>query len=589
MQHLNEDMLIKYLFGLADAGSEHIIAAHLSDCDTCSSNLEQVKRRFAALDLLAGEITASDETIALAIDNAKKPPVTGFKPFAVPLWLTAAAAVIVVASLLFITNLNDKTPPAGRIAKNQFAPGEAFSPEGITVGGLMSAVSPSAEKTAIDDKPPFAPASAIELVVLPRRDNVQLTIYNSADLTLVRERRNLTMKRGWNWLQFMWANTLIDPTSLTLEPLARKEKIDVQQLVYPARLKDIGRWLIRSEVDGQVPFEITYFTSGLTWRAFYMGTLSADDRTMHLAGFVRVDNNSGEDYEDAQTRLIVGQVHILDQIAQLAGRQYPYDRPGMEIFTRRAFDTVDRSEPLLEKGLRSNEWFDAAVSDKKKDIAKEGLSEYFLYTIEGTETIPNTWAKRLPSFEADDIGVESLYKYDETRWGGETIRFISFANDIDHKLGVTPIPDGSVKIYGRADSDGYLSYVGGTSFKYIPVNEEVELDLGAARGVKVEPVLMDSATANYEFDKDNNISGWDEISKWKLDVRNSRDIPVKVEITRTFDTTYWTLVTDENGYTYKKYDATSGRFELELAPQTKKTIEYTLTTYRGTRQEKVSL
>jgi hypothetical protein len=589
MQHLNEDMLIKYLFGLADAGSEHIIAAHLSDCDTCSSNLEQVKRRFAALDLLAGEITASDETIALAIDNAKKPPVTGFKPFAVPLWLTAAAAVIVVASLLFITSTNNKKTPAGGVAKNQFAPGEAFSPEGITVGGLMSAVSPSAEKTAIDDKPPFAPASAIELVVLPRRDNVQLTIYNSADLTLVRERRNLTMKRGWNWLQFMWANTLIDPTSLTLEPLARKEKIDVQQLVYPARLKDIGRWLIRSEVDGQVPFEITYFTSGLTWRAFYMGTLSADDRTMHLAGFVRVDNNSGEDYEDAQTRLIVGQVHILDQIAQLAGRQYPYDRPGMEIFTRRAFDTVDRSEPLLEKGLRSNEWFDAAVSDKKKDIAKEGLSEYFLYTIEGTETIPNTWAKRLPSFEADDIGVESLYKYDETRWGGETIRFISFANDIDHKLGVTPIPDGSVKIYGRADSDGYLSYVGGTSFKYIPVNEEVELDLGAARGVKVEPVLMDSATANYEFDKDNNISGWDEISKWKLDVRNSRDIPVKVEITRTFDTTYWTLVTDENGYTYKKYDATSGRFELELAPQTKKTIEYTLTTYRGTRQEKVSL
>ncbi|NIS79893.1 MAG: hypothetical protein GTO14_06750, partial [Anaerolineales bacterium] len=46
---------------------------------------------------------------------------------------------------------------------------------------------------AIADKPPFAPASAIELVVLPRRDKVQLTIYNSADLTLVRERRNLTL------------------------------------------------------------------------------------------------------------------------------------------------------------------------------------------------------------------------------------------------------------------------------------------------------------------------------------------------------------------------------------------------------------
>jgi hypothetical protein len=41
-----------------------------------------------------------------------------------------------------------------------------------------------------------------------------------------------------------------------------------------------------------------------------------------------VTNNSGEDYENAQVRLIVGQVHILDQIADLARRQYPYGRPG---------------------------------------------------------------------------------------------------------------------------------------------------------------------------------------------------------------------------------------------------------------------
>jgi hypothetical protein len=74
------------------------------------------------------------------------------------------------------------------------------------------------------EEPPFAPASAIELVTLPRRDNVQLTIYNSADLTLVRERRNLTLKQGWNWLQLMWANTLIDPTSLSLEPAAHGDK-----------------------------------------------------------------------------------------------------------------------------------------------------------------------------------------------------------------------------------------------------------------------------------------------------------------------------------------------------------------------------
>ena len=93
-------------------------------------------------------------------------------------------------------------------------------------------------------------------------------------------------------------------------------------------MKNLGLWNIQSEVSGQVPVEITYLTSGLTWRAFYMGTLAQDEKTMRLQGYVRVTNNSGEDYENAQTRLIVGKVHILDQIAELARREYPYGRPG---------------------------------------------------------------------------------------------------------------------------------------------------------------------------------------------------------------------------------------------------------------------
>ncbi|MCC6465519.1 MAG: hypothetical protein IT463_09295, partial [Planctomycetes bacterium] len=39
-----------------------------------------------------------------------------------------------------------------------------------------------------------------ELVTLPKRDSVQLTIYNSEDLTLVRERRTLSFKAGANRL-----------------------------------------------------------------------------------------------------------------------------------------------------------------------------------------------------------------------------------------------------------------------------------------------------------------------------------------------------------------------------------------------------
>src|SRR5216110_2949798 len=60
-----------------------------------------------------------------------------------------------------------------------------------------------------------ATASArINVVTLPGRDSVQLTIYNSVDLTLVKETRVLTFRKGVNRLEFSWANTLIDPTSV---------------------------------------------------------------------------------------------------------------------------------------------------------------------------------------------------------------------------------------------------------------------------------------------------------------------------------------------------------------------------------------
>ena len=440
-------------------------------------------------------------------------------------------------------------------------------------------------KAQVPDKPPFAPASAIELVVLPRRDNVQITIYNSADLTLVRERRNLTLKKGWNWLQFMWANTLIDPTSLSLQPLSRADKIDIQQLVFPARLKDIGRWLIRSEVAGQVPFEITYFTSGLNWRAFYMGTMSADERSMQLQGYVRVANNSGEDYEDAQTRLIVGQVHQLDQIAALAKRKYPYGRPGEQRLISRDRGGSGGGGPGLNKIPWHAGYF---LGDKleRKEIKKEGLSEYFLYTIEGTETIPDKWGKRLLSFDVDDIAIKSLYKYDEQRWGNQTIRYVSFANDQEHNLGQTPIPNGSVRIYSQADADGHLSYTGSTAVKYIPVNEEIELNLGPARLVSVEPVLMNSSTDNYVFDNDRNIAGWDEKRSWKVEITNTRQLPVEIEITRGFGTAYWTLQLDDGqDVSYTQHDVSHARFKVELAPRSKRAFTYTVTTYHGRREE----
>ncbi len=183
---------------------------------------------------------------------------------------------------------------------------------------------------------------------------------------------------------------------------------------------------------------------------FYMGTLTQDEKTMRLQGYVRLTNNSGEDYENAQTRLIVGKVHILDEIAELARRQYPYGRPGEVV-------PLEGEEPpgisgRMRMAKRSMMVAAPASSEfayRPKQIIKEGLSEYFLYTIEGTETVSNGWSKRLQSFDIADVPVINLYKYEEERYGPSVLRFLSFKNDKKHKLGQTPIPGGDIKSLSR--------------------------------------------------------------------------------------------------------------------------------------------
>src|SRR5439155_1392760 len=130
----------------------------------------------------------------------------------------------------------------------------------------------------------------INVVTLPGRDSVQLTIYNSADLTMVKETRFLTFRKGLNKLEFSWANTLIDPTSVEFRALTHANQVDVLDVSFPPRVTNTLEWRINSEFAGEVQVEIRYFTSGINWAADYVAEAEKAEKLMELAGSVRVTN-----------------------------------------------------------------------------------------------------------------------------------------------------------------------------------------------------------------------------------------------------------------------------------------------------------
>ena len=187
----------------------------------------------------------------------------------------------------------------------------------------------------------------------------------------------------------------------------------------------------------------------------------------------------------------------------------------------------------------------------------------------------------------EGITLKSLYKYDDDRYGKTPVRFVSFVNDDEHELGETPLPNGAMKIYRHTNADHNLSYVGGADVKYIPVNEDVELNLGPARLVKVAPVLMSKSTENITFNDKGNVNGWDEIEEYKVTVTNTREIPIDMEITWNMGTVSWELDMDDKSVAvkYKKHDSKRARFTMTVKPRSEISFTNTITKYREKRQE----
>jgi hypothetical protein len=425
---------------------------------------------------------------------------------------------------------------------------------------------------------PIGAHARINVVTLPGRDTVQLTIYNSADLTMVKETRHLTFRKGLNKLEFSWANTLIDPTSVEFRALTHADAVEVLDVSFPPRVTNTLEWRLNSEVAGEVVCEIRYFTSRITWAADYVAEATTDEKRMALAGSVRVTNNSGEDYENAQVRLVVGVIRLVEEIAQLArqndfkGKDRDLGRVRREMFANEV-DKLDSSGFAFGGG---------GERLAPADITKESLSEYFLYTVAGRDTIPTGWAKRLPSFAAADVPVMSYYKFEKERWDDAVIRHYKFKNDQENKLGNEPLPDGAVKAFRVVSADRLYQFVGATNVKYIPVGEEVEMELGPDREVTVEPKLMNWVKDQIQFDEWGNVAGWTIRETWQLELQNSKEIDVVLDLRRNF-TGDWDLKTDTK---FEVVDAMKVKFVFPLAPREKRTFSYEVTTRYGTNAKR---
>src|SRR5262249_36578589 len=178
------------------------------------------------------------------------------------------------------------------------------------------------------------------------------------------------------------------------------------------------------------------------------------------------------------------------------------------------------------------------------------LSEYFIYTIEGTETIQNGWSKRMRSLDAAAVPVKIQYRYRPAEYGEQLVRMCLLVNNKESKLGTSPLPDGVVRVFRENGRDG-LSYLTQQSIKYVPIGDKIELNLGPDPEVIFEWIKLrthrsdiwfqvNGANVFHKLDEQGFVAepnmtvvGWDDHELYTQRIRNYTAKPIEVEIRRT--------------------------------------------------------
>lgn len=298
-------------------------------------------------------------------------------------------------------------------------------------------------------------------------------------------------------------------------------------------------WLLENGRPNQ-ELEVTYLTGGMSWRADYVLTLDRNDSQFDIAGWVTLANQSGATYENAELKVVAGEVNrVIDHMPKAAMMR-------MEM----AADAMVAGAPPM---------------------VQESFAEYHLYTLPRRTTIRQNQTKQVSLLTANGVSCEKVYEfrgqahYFHSRQGPISDQraevFLRFKNEEDNQLGV-PLPKGIVRIY-QEDSSGALQFAGEDNINHTPRNEEVRIKMGNAFDVVGERIHKE----------------WRELgartfeSTFEIQIRNRKEEAIAVQIVEPIPGD-WTILNSTHPHTKK--DAFTAVFEVPVGADEEVTVTYTV-------------
>jgi len=319
-------------------------------------------------------------------------------------------------------------------------------------------------------------------------------------------------------------------------------------------LKPALNWRLRTDRSGSFNAELSYISGGMMWNADYNLVAQEKGDKVDLIGWVTFDNQSGRSFDNAQIKLMAGDVNKLEDNNGNVRREYAAKAMAM----------------------------DAAMAPV---TTEKSFDEFHLYTLNVPVNLRDHETKQVEFIHATNVKSERIYVYDGLDatqyygWNEEMIRnngeygtktnkkvwvMQEFKNSELNGLGI-PLPKGHLRFYKR-DDDGRLEFTGENQIDHTPKDETVRVYTGNAFDLVGERKRM-----NYKID--TNLHTIDETFEIRLRNHKKTEAEFRV-VEHMYRYANWNITV--SNYKSTKPDARTAEYRVTVPADGERVINYTV-------------
>lgn len=313
-------------------------------------------------------------------------------------------------------------------------------------------------------------------------------------------------------------------------------------------LKPTLHWVLQTSRSGRLEAELGYVTTGMRWEADYNLISPGDSDDVDVIGWITMENQTGKTFEDAQIKLMAGDVsRIRPEVMGLMG--------GMG-------------------GMRA--------AGAAEAVSEKAFEEYHLYTLARPTTLHDRETKQVEFLRAEDVQTQRFYVYDGatnvsprasdrvrqqadygTHGNSKVAVMRELKNAEANHLGM-PLPRGRARFY-RQDDDGQLEFIGEDTIDHTPQDETVRVRMGNAFDLVGERTRTD-----YQIDTSRRML--DE--SFEIELRNRKDdglVEIRV-VEHLYRWPNWDIV--EKSHDLTKTDSQTIEFRIQVPAGQEETLTY---------------